>query len=248
MSGDTINPPLVHDYDVVVRSTVPEPTLSVIVAIYNMEQNGYLEDCLASFDAQCCEQGRIEYVLANDCSSDGSLALAVRWAQRRDDTTVIHLHKNMRQGTARNRAICESRGKWFAIVDADDYVSPDYFAAIIASAIETGADAIVSKSIQDVDWQGRPLSPMRRNIQDSAVLGEMDESKIRRAIIRHWQFGAWPRRLFVDKQNWFLEGIFYEDTPVSVRWILQLKSVSETRGGVLLLPPEPQLNAAFHVW
>ncbi|WP_162611007.1 glycosyltransferase family 2 protein [Gordonibacter sp. An230] len=150
------------DYDVVVRAACAEPTLSVIVAVHDMEANGYLADLLASFDAQDCEAGRVEYVLADDCSSDGSLAQAVAWAEGRDDATVIHLYENMRQGAARNRAIDESRGRWFSIVDADDAVSSDYASSILVAADETGADAIVVRWIQLADEGMKPIAKTRQ--------------------------------------------------------------------------------------
>lgn len=236
---DTITTP---DYDVVVRSELANPTLSVIVAIHDMEKNGYLADCLASFDAQNCQPGRVEYVLADDCSSDGSLALACSWARGRDDVTIVHLRENMRQGAARNRAIDESRGRWFSIVDADDAVTPDYASSILDAADDTGSDAIVVRWIQLVDERLRPIGNPRRNLQSPDAVGMLNEEKTKEIILRHWQFGVWPRWLFDDPENRFLEGVFYEDTPVGTRWLLQLTSVSEAPGGGISIDRTPILR------
>lgn len=230
------------DYDVIMRSAVENPTVSVIVAIHDMGENGYLSECLESFAVQTCAPGRVEYVLADDCSTDNSLEIACAWARGRDDATVLHLHENMRQGSARNRAIFEARGAYFAIVDADDWVSPDYFETIVAELDATGADAVMSKYIQLVDGARKPIAPLRRNVQDERVLGDMTDEKMRVAILKHWQFGVWPRRLYEDSENWLLEGRYYEDTPAGTRWIMQLRKIAEGGGARIItgrtkLPP-----------
>lgn len=201
----------------------PHPCVSIVVALHNMGDNGFLSELLSSFEAQTSKEA--EFVIVDDCSTDDSLSIACEWARGRDDCTVIALSKNCKQGGARNHGFRAARGRYCAIVDADDMLSPNYVEAI-AEAAKSRPSVIVPEFIQLTDEAGAPLAEPYANVRNSWILGETTPERRAELLINHWQFGIWDAELFKDPKNYFPEGMAYEDTPAGYRWLLQIKSVA----------------------
>ena len=139
-------------FTVLVRSRQESPVVSVIVAMYNNGENGYLRRCLQSIEMQDCDKA--EYILVDDCSDDDTLDIAVDFASKRSDTTVAKLAENSGPGTARNVAIRLAHGAYTTMLDSDDYVSTNYFNSMCAEAERTGADCVYGEFFQLVDAGG----------------------------------------------------------------------------------------------
>ena len=108
--------------------------ISVIVPVYNVEQ--YLRQCVNSILRQTYI--RIEVILIDDGSSDGSAKICDEYAQK--DTRVRVLHKvNEGVSVARNIGIQISKGEYIGFVDADDYIEPDMYEKLLC-AIEKGGE------------------------------------------------------------------------------------------------------------
>ena len=98
-----------------------QPLVSVIVPVYNVER--FLDRCMRSLVGQTYR--RLEIILVDDGSSDGSPELCDEWAKR--DARVRVIHKlNGGPSEARNVALDDMHGDFVAFVDSDDYVEPDY--------------------------------------------------------------------------------------------------------------------------
>ncbi len=104
--------------------------LSVIVAVYNVEN--YIAECITSICNQTYFQ--MEIILVDDGSTDNSGAICDSFAEKDPRIIVIH-QKNKGLSGARNTALDVMHGEYMTIVDGDDYVLPEAFAAAI-SAIE----------------------------------------------------------------------------------------------------------------
>lgn len=96
------------------------PKVSIIVPIFNLER--FVEQCVDSLINQTLED--IEILLVNDGSTDSCPQICDNYAAKDRRVKVIH-QKNMGLSGARNSGIRESRGKWFMIVDGDDWLEPD---------------------------------------------------------------------------------------------------------------------------
>lgn len=88
--------------------------LSVITAVYNGE--AHIEAAVHSILNQTLTD--FEYIIVNDGSSDRTTDILEKITDSR--VKVIHLEKNKGAANALNRGICNARGKWIAIQDADD--------------------------------------------------------------------------------------------------------------------------------
>lgn len=103
------------------------PWLSILVPVYNVKE--YLEECVRSVVEQA--DPRVEMLLCDDCSTDGSLALAERLAALfPGQVRVIRRAENGGISAARNSMIEEARGTYFWFLDSDDYLLPGAIAAV----------------------------------------------------------------------------------------------------------------------
>lgn len=94
--------------------------ISIIMPIYNGEK--FLEEAVGSVCVQTVQDW--ELLIIDDCSADGSYALAQHLA--REDQRIILLKNETNLGVAdtRNRGISASRGEYIAFLDCDDVWLP----------------------------------------------------------------------------------------------------------------------------
>ena len=101
------------------------PTVSILIPCYNAAP--WLAATLESALAQTWPHKEI--ILVDDGSTDGSLAIAQRFAAR---AVRVYSQANAGASAARNRALREARGDYFQFLDADDLLSPGKIAAQVA--------------------------------------------------------------------------------------------------------------------
>lgn len=112
-----------------------QPEISVIVPIYNVEQ--YLNKCIESIINQTFTN--IEIILVDDGSTDRSPDICDYYAK--NDSRVIVIHKqNCGVAEARNTGIEVAKGRYFAFVDSDDFVDPDYLTELYNAAEANDCD------------------------------------------------------------------------------------------------------------
>lgn len=116
-------------------SVAARPKVSVVVPIYKVEK--YLAQCVNSLLAQTLSD--IEIILVDDGSPDRCGEMADAYAQK--DARVIALHQpNGGYSVAVNRGIERASGEYIGIIESDDWVEPDMFAALYADAVKYDTD------------------------------------------------------------------------------------------------------------
>ena len=111
--------------------------ISFIVPIYNAEQ--YLPACLDSLLGQTVRD--LQIILVDDSSTDGSLAVAQRYAAQ-DTRIEIYVQSHAGQSAARNKGLTYAKGDYIAFVDADDAIDTNWCETML-QAIE-GVDYVQS--------------------------------------------------------------------------------------------------------
>lgn len=95
------------------------PWLSVLVPVYNVRD--YLAECIESVLAQAPDDGGVEVLLLDDCSTDDSLAviaqLQARWPGR---LSVLRHARNSGLSAARNTLMDAAQGEYLWFLDSDD--------------------------------------------------------------------------------------------------------------------------------
>lgn len=103
--------------------------LSIIVPIYGVEK--FLRQCVDSILAQ--QHVDFEVILIDDGSKDGCPAICDEYQKK--DARVRVVHKiNGGYGSAVNVGLRIAQGDWIGIVEPDDWIEPDMYAALMAKA------------------------------------------------------------------------------------------------------------------
>ena len=95
--------------------------VSIIIPVYNVEC--YLRDCVNSVLQQT--YSKIEIILVDDGSTDGSGRLCDTLQEESDKIVVIH-KKNGGLSDARNFGIDRASGRYICFIDSDDLIANDY--------------------------------------------------------------------------------------------------------------------------
>ena len=121
------------------RVTYPQPLISLIVPIYNVEN--YLWSCLDSIAKQT--YSNIEVLLVNDGSPDGSGVICQEFVAR--DSRFRYIEKgNGGLSDARNAGIARAQGEFISFVDSDDWIEPTYVEDLYRAALFNDAEVVVS--------------------------------------------------------------------------------------------------------
>jgi glycosyltransferase involved in cell wall biosynthesis len=112
------------------------PVLSVVVPVHQGEAS--LDAVLAGLAASGLARGRWELIVVDDASTDGSAAVAAKWADR-----VISIPDRARGPSfARNRGAEAAAGDWVVFVDADVVVRHDTLSRCAQWAERDDADLV----------------------------------------------------------------------------------------------------------
>ena len=124
-----------------------EPVITVVLIAFDDEHN--LPAAVASARAQTFED--IEILIVDDASTDGTGALADRYATEDERIRVIH-HGTNSGGCSgpRNTGIDAARGEWVMFLDSDDELTPGACAVLLEAARRHDAD-VVSGAMVRVD-------------------------------------------------------------------------------------------------
>lgn len=115
-----------------------KPTISVIVAAYNIEQ--YLPRCLDSMIGQTYRE--LEILVVDDGSEDRTGEICDAYAQKDERIKVIH-QANRGLSGARNAALEIASGEYIGYVDGDDYVEPDMYEKMLEACVQNEAQLAV---------------------------------------------------------------------------------------------------------
>lgn len=213
-----------YGYDLMHRSRVVDPISSIIVPLFNASSSGYYEDLVESIVNQDAE--RLEFVLVDDCSTDDTAEKIKGFAESSENISAVKLHRNMRQGGARNVGIQLSKGAYIGFLDSDDVVDRGYYTILQEKALEYDADIAMGPVIitdEELNESGQPAYPepigytglISREIRDELIL---HPTRV---------FCCLYRKGFLHKHLIrFPEGVFFEDNVFCFKAVLHAKKVA----------------------
>jgi glycosyltransferase involved in cell wall biosynthesis len=95
------------------------PYISVVMSVYNGER--FLAEAIDSIATQTFSD--FEFLIINDCSTDGSRAMVQACSDPR--IRLIDNERNLGLAASLNRGLEQARGSYIARMDADDVAEPD---------------------------------------------------------------------------------------------------------------------------
>ncbi len=129
-----------------VEENLNNPVLTIMVAAYNVEE--WLDKCLRSL-VNHRNAGRMEVLVVNDGSKDKTSEIAHLYEKQTGGIVRAIDKENGGHGSTINTGIKEARGKYFRIVDGDDWVDSDKLAVLIDYLMDDDADLILTRGSYD---------------------------------------------------------------------------------------------------
>ena len=115
--------------------------LSISVAAYNAEK--WLRRCLNSFRVSEI-MSDIEVLIVNDGSGDGTKDIALEYVSKYPEVFRLIDKENGGHGSTINAAIQVAQGKYFKIVDSDDWVEREGIVDLVERLRKNIVDAVIS--------------------------------------------------------------------------------------------------------
>ena len=178
--------------------------VSVIVPVYNVEK--YLERCLDSLVSQTLED--IEIICINDGSTDKSLEILYKYAEK-DERIIVINQKNQGMSYSRNKGIEVATGKYIGFVDSDDYIDKDYYEKLYSVATSYDADIACTNIIRENERKKKVLL----NYDNERVYEDTKE-KLEVSCVPEYCFvwnKIYNREKLLQSGCKFIKGLFYED-------------------------------------
>ncbi|MET0838728.1 MAG: CDP-glycerol glycerophosphotransferase family protein [Marmoricola sp.] len=105
-------------------TTTDRPRFTLVSAVYGVA--GFLDDFIRSIEKQTFPLERVQVVMVDDGSVDGSIDVLRAWAERRPELVTLVTQTNAGQAVARNLGLEHATGEWVTFPDPDDAISERY--------------------------------------------------------------------------------------------------------------------------
>ena len=125
--------------------------LSIIIPMYN--STPYIEKCLNSLLLPDTMMDKLDILVVNDGSTDGCEALVLGYVSEYPDSICLLNKANGGHGSAINYAVQYCRGKFFRVLDADDWFATRELAEFIDYLEHVGGADMVLSPYQTFDIQ-----------------------------------------------------------------------------------------------
>jgi glycosyltransferase involved in cell wall biosynthesis len=195
--GRPINNPMNASETAVSAPPAPPPLVSVVTPFYNIAP--YLAECIESVLAQ--SYTNFEYILVDNCSTDGSTKIAEGYARRDPRIRFIRRSQLLSQGDNYNRALAEisESSQLCKIVQADDLIYPDCLRLMVEACERCETIGLVSSYRlygDAVEGSGYPHATVVLKGRDCArwflqtlnnIFGSETTVMYRSAVVRQYQ-------------------------------------------------------------
>ena len=136
-----------------------QPKVSVIIPVYNVEK--YLRECLDSVINQTLKD--IEIICVDDGSTDNSLEILKEYAKK-DKRLKVFTQKNQGAAVARNLGMKQAKGKYFSILDSDDFFALNMLELLYNKAEKSKSDITICRC-QMLDDETKTIAPMTHSLK-----------------------------------------------------------------------------------
>lgn len=108
----------------------------------------YLDCCIESVVNQSFSD--IEIICVDDCSTDASKQIILKWMSRDKRISLISFENNRGLSAARNAGLDIASGKYIYFIDSDDWVDPRYLEAMHYMAEKSGCEIVINTHVLGV--------------------------------------------------------------------------------------------------
>ena len=151
--------------------------VSIVVPVYNTLE--YLPACLNSLKNQTIGADRLEIIIVDDGSTDGSVEYLKEFAGQNKNVKLFCLPQNTGDaGYVRNVGIKAATGEWLYCVDSDDWLGAEAIERLVKHAEEWGSDVVQGKmtNVDGADRKGK--TAYFNSNRESIVNGNLASEKV----------------------------------------------------------------------
>lgn len=185
--------------------------ISFIIPAYNSEK--YLYKCLNSFLLNENTNSKMEVIIVNDGSTDGTEKIGNDFAKKYPQIFQVVSKKNGGHGSAVNEGTKKAKGLYLKVIDSDDWILTENLENYISALESISADVVLTPyffyNIQTHSLQ--PCSYSDKNIPSKLTLNDVCEkwTDVKELFTIH---GITYRTEFYRQNSKTLpEHIFYDD-------------------------------------
>ena len=155
--------------------------LSFVVPSYNSQD--YLDRCI---DSMLPAPDDVEIIIVNDGSTDGTQAMADQYASTNPGHVRVVNKVNGGHGSAINSGLAAAQGRYFKVVDSDDWVDSDAYEKLLTALrgypTEAGPDLVVTNFVYEKEGKRHKHAMTFRNVFDTdRVVGWEQTGRFRRS-------------------------------------------------------------------
>ena len=187
-----------------------EKILTIVIPVYNTEK--YLKKCLDSITTDKVI-GKVEILVIIDGSKDGSKNIALEYARQYPESIFVVDKENGGHGSTINSGLDIARGKYFKVLDSDDWFSTKDFVDLVEFLSGTDVDLIMTHVIKTYVYENRSVLDFNGEI---ALNKHYDLNELNLATLPFNFFAmarcAYRTQKLKENQLKLLEKVFFEDT------------------------------------
>jgi len=184
--------------------------ISIIVPVYNTSQ--YLDRCIKSLINQT--QKIFEIIIINDASTDDSLSICRKYADKYDNIKIYNLKNNIGLGAVRNYGVKLAKGEYIAFVDSDDYVHSNMYSILVNLSKYNKSDITMCKYETVFDNEKIVDNHIEEKNSKYRILTN-HKIMLKEYLLLKIDTFAWNkvfrRKFWIENNLMFAQGCYYED-------------------------------------
>lgn len=195
--------------------------LTICVPAYNVEK--YIENNLNAY-ARVKKREDLEVLVIDDGSTDATVNIALKYNEKYPECISVLSKENGGHGSAVNYGIKYATGRYFCIVDGDDWVSPKSLEQLLTVLKKIDRDAVVMNYITVEETTGK--KELQKNILGKRSYDEIPLSEINRNGWNIPMASFCIKTELLQSSNYHIsEKIFYVDEEYCTVGISKVKSI-----------------------
>lgn len=188
-----------------------EKMLTVVIPTYNMEL--YLDRCLTSLVMSDSDIfNALQVIIVNDGSKDKSLNIALKYVNKYPNVFEVVDKPNGNYGSCINKGLRMAKGKYFRILDADDWFDTNQLALFINAIVNLNEE--IDVLITNYTIQGKSLQRFRmKNLQygKKYLSDDLNFVTTQNVLMLRMHAMTFRTKLLIDCNLKLQEGISYTD-------------------------------------
>lgn len=185
--------------------------LSIVIPVYNTEK--YIKRCLDSIVIDDVIDD-IEIIVVSDGSKDNSINIAKEYEKKYPKSVVIVEKENGGHGSTINKGLELAKGKYFRVLDSDDWINTSDFVKYVKRLKNENADLVVTDYSQEHIYSNKSIYIKYNKLEDNVLYkfdnidlqllnGEyfvMATSTYKTELLRKSKLSLFEKTFYVDMQ------------------------------------------------